>query len=608
MKFDENNLSSASSPYLLQHKNQPIWWQEWKREVLDYSQNTNKPIFVSVGYSTCHWCHVMAREAFSNPEVAELINQNFVAIKVDREQRPDIDHYLMKFLIETTGRGGWPLNVFLTPDLKPIYALSYCPVQPKFGMPGFSEIIRKVVEFFNNHRNQISDFKMRKLHHQEINFNDQSFFEQLTDQFYNYFDPNQGGFGKGHKFPPHSTLLFLLYYSELTSDKKADEIIVKTLDAIIYRGLHDHLQGGFFRYCTDPQWTIPHFEKMLYDQAMLLWVNSLAYIKYKNPQYLEAAVKIVECLDQSFKKDDFYISALDADTDHQEGLTYLWSYDELKSNLSAQEFESLKKCYYITEQGNYEGKNHLVKKSDKGLAEIEQKLLEIRQKKPQPAKDEKILIHWNCLCAIGLIFLYRATNNIKYLINADNLYNALLHNFYKNNKLAHSLFEKKLQKQEFLEDYASLLLLSTFLYEDSGKYLEDIEKLKKQTEKFKFPDGWLLSINDDFKLIPADNFDHPIPSPISLLNLALLRLKILTGKDFNPENFKNFYENDFYNIGSLVSSGFFHLIETPEKIPWIEIPINTIQIKGDKLKDCYKGRCINLDCIEDIYKIYINDT
>lgn len=603
MKFNENNLSSSDSPYLLQHKKQPVWWQEWKKEVLDYSQKTDKPLFVSVGYSTCHWCHVMAREAFSHPEIADLINKYFVAVKVDREQRPDIDQYLMKFLTASTGRGGWPLNVFLTPDLKPIYALSYCPVQPKFGMPGFSEIILKVVEFFNNHRNQISDFNLSKSHDHEINFNNLSFFDHLTDQFYNYFDQNYGGFGSGHKFPPHSTLLFLLFWSELTSDQRVDEMIIKTLDAIIYRGLHDHLQGGFFRYCTDPQWTIPHFEKMLYDQAMLLWVNSIAYIRYKNHNYLDAAIKTVSCLDQSFKKDVFFISALDADTDHQEGLNYLWGYDELKSNLSAQEFESFKKYYHLTEQGNYQGRNHLVKKGDKGLPKIEQKLLKLRQIKPQPAKDDKILIHWNCLCAIGLIFLYRATSNIKYLIDADKLYITLLEIFYKNDKLAHSLFNEKLQKQEFLEDYASLLLLATFLYEDSGKYLDNIVELRNKIEKFKFSDGWLISVNDDFKSIPADNFDHPIPSPLSMLNLALLRLKILTREDFSSVNFKNFYENDFYNIGSLISNSLFHLIETPEKICWKKIPVNSIQIRGNKLKDCYRYKCIDLNCIEDIYKI-----
>ena len=313
IQFNRNNLAKSSSPYLQQHKNNPIWWQEWSEEMLEYAKRENKLLLVSIGYSTCHWCHVMAQEAFSDREIADYLNNHFVSIKVDREQRPDIDQYCMHYIMQTQGQGGWPLNVFMTPDKQPVYALTYASTQPKHGMPGFITILKAIkVGLTQEHSH---DFTPGYEKGEEIPQ------QKLTAAIEQNFDREFGGFGHGMKFPPHCTLLYLLYAEE---EECAKEIVQNTVDAMALGGLHDHLQGGFFRYCTDRDWTIPHFEKMLYDQAMHLWVYSAAYHRYKKSEYKAVAEKILQCLAETFEEDGLYYSAHDADTNHEEGLTHLW--------------------------------------------------------------------------------------------------------------------------------------------------------------------------------------------------------------------------------------------------------------------------------------------
>src|SRR3989344_5932399 len=315
MAFKRNNLDKATSPYLQQHKENPIYWQEWSKEVLEYAKKNSKIIVVSVGYAACHWCHVMANEAFSNKEIADFLNKHFVSIKVDKEQRPDIDNYMMAFIQETQGQGGWPLNIFLTPDLKPFLAVTYVPIEPRFSLPGFIYLLRNVKGTYDKHQREIREYL--PIFHKGEDSEEQHIIQAIKNNFIN------NGFGFGAMFPPHNTLLFLLSYYEKNKGAGIKDILEKILDAMAMNGLHDHLQGGFYRYCVDGSWTIPHFEKMLYDQAMLLWVYSIAYKVFKKPGYKIILEKIIECLEDTYYG-GLYYTAHDADTDHQEGGTYLW--------------------------------------------------------------------------------------------------------------------------------------------------------------------------------------------------------------------------------------------------------------------------------------------
>ncbi len=269
--YRRNNLDRSASPYLRQHRDNPVWWQEWSADVLAAAAARKKPLFVSVGYSTCHWCHVMAGEAFSDPATAEFLNRHFICVKVDRETRPDIDQYLMRFLLAQSGSGGWPLNVFLTPDLRPVFALTYAPARAGAGMPPLAALAERVLDYLTPPVADVRPFASRP---GEARGGCRG--QRAGRAAGRATTPCTAASARGQKFPPHSTLLFMLYRLCLGADPELAAACRLTLDAMRLGGLHDHLQGGIFRYCVDPEWTIPHFEKMLYDQAMALWCFALA--------------------------------------------------------------------------------------------------------------------------------------------------------------------------------------------------------------------------------------------------------------------------------------------------------------------------------------------
>lgn len=572
MDFKRNNLDKANSPYLKQHKDNPVHWQEWKKEVIEYAKAQGKMLFVSVGYSTCHWCHVMAQEAFSDKGIANYLNEHFVSIKVDKEQRPDINNYLMAFLTSMTGQGGWPLNVFLSSDIKPIFGLTYAGLHAKYGMPGFMEILKAVKE-----RGGGSEF------HPELSAPKTIESDKLIQTIYDNFDHYYHGFGQP-KFPPHCTLLFMLHYYQETKDDKLREMIEKTLDTMMKSGLHDHLQGGFFRYCVDREWRTPHFEKMLYDQAMLLWVYSLAFRLIEKDEYKLVAEKIVKCLHETFESNGLFYSGIDADTNHHEGETYLWSKEELKNDAIATAYSM---------ENNFEGKIHLIKNKNTFSDELdraESALLEIRKKRDQPHTDKKIITSWNCLAGIGLIHAYRYLGKKIYLDMAENLFDALIKSHYSA-RLIHSSIDGVKEKEEFLEDYASLLLFVTYLHEETNNYENYLKELSTAIMKFKKKE-WIESHNDDFIEVAAEAFDHPVPSSVSMAELAICRSNVLLKKEYiGDEEFKMPLHFDFFNISVLFKKGLFHIIETPTLIDWRKISINTMQGRGKEFMRCYKGVC-----------------
>ena len=583
--FRRNNLDKSASPYLRQHITNPVWWQEWNEEILKYAKDNNRPILVSIGYSTCHWCHVMASEAFSDERTANYLNSNFVCVKVDRELRPDIDQYFMEYIQSTSGNGGWPLNVFMTSSLIPFFAMTYAPAQPRGSMPSFISIVQQVYNYFLSHGEDAEPFIPEKKLHQN------SDLQLIKDKLLNFYDKDHGGFGNGQKFPSHSTLLFMLYSLSAENDPYLKAICERTLDSIRLRGLHDHLQGGIFRYCVDEQWTIPHFEKMLYDQAMALWVYSLAYRVLGNESYRSMAIKIISALDESFLENGFYITAHDADTEHKEGETYLWSFEELESFLGEEEFIEFRKVYDISHAGNFEGKNHLIRKSDSDIGEIERKLLLLRRDRKQPVADRKILSGNNSLTAIALVQAGRNLGIAEFSEKGKILAEKLLDLFWDGNSLAHSLYEDKVQKQSFLFDAASLFTLITFICEDDNSWLEKLEVLRKYLNSFHREGVWVESDEDDFIRINASWFDHPVPSGAALAEMGLARAAVLLGEKLPVLQYRSPYYSDFYNIIPMMTNGEFHVVKSINALPWDKLPVNTIQLRGIPEQDCYKGRC-----------------
>ncbi|HBM16737.1 MAG TPA: hypothetical protein DD381_10405 [Lentisphaeria bacterium] len=578
----KNNLDKSLSPYLRQHSNNPIWWQEWNPQSLAEARRTGKNILVSIGYSTCHWCHVMASEAFSNSEIADYLNKNFISIKVDREQRPDIDQYFMSFLVKTTGSGGWPLNAFLTPDAEPIAAFTYIPVQSCYGIPSMMDIIKAVRE-----RGIAAQFSMNEW---RTDFKSES-FDDAVSMIISGADTQNGGFGKGHKFPQCSTLLFLLSYYERYKNPQIGNHLIKTLNAIMTGGLHDHLQGGFFRYCVDPQWNIPHFEKMLYDQAMLLWTYSWAYSVFKTEDYLDVIRGIIRCLEETFMENNLFISAHDADTNHKEGDTYLWSYDELEKALTKKKFSSLQERYFIAPDGNFEGKIHLTGRNYCKKDNLEKELLTIRKSKPQPFADRKIITSWNALVGIGLIMAYRASGTKELLDKAILLFNNLVEKHLKNSILSHSSLNLINQEQEFLEDISSLMLFATYIEEEKGNCREIISLLKTKLIEYREGDKWIESRNRDFKKVPSSEFDHPLPSSSSMAEMDLLRTSVLFEQNIISSDRKPQHSRDYFNICSFMEEGHWHFIKTPEKIESNSLSINSIQVKSKSYSDCFEGKC-----------------
>jgi hypothetical protein len=569
----------------------PVWWQEWDRKLLDHAREKNRILFISVGYATCHWCHVMAREAFSDRRTAGYLNEHFLSIKVDKEQRPDIDRYLMSVVMAATGNGGWPLNAFLTPDLDPITALTYAPADPRPGMPSFLEILHKVKEVYDEKGLEIQGFDMpaRASNSQTPNI----FLEGLLmDRFSAVFDRVMGGIGAGAKFPPHSQLLFLLYYQSGGGDGTASDILGTTLDNMLLGGLHDHLQGGFFRYCVDRRWTIPHFEKMLYDQAYLLWIYSMAWRNTRKEGYLRCVRGIVKCLEETFEEDGLFISGHDADTAHSEGATYLWDMDELRKNLTGAEFERFADVYRISEKGNFDGRNHLIKAKDIPLEDIERKLLRIRKKRRQPFADRKKITSLNCAVGIGMIHAYRFAGEKRLLRKAVRLSDILERHHRKDGFYIHSSIDGIPQEQAFLEDTAWALLFMTYLQEDRGGYGPAMEDLCEKLLTFRTGEGkWVESRETDFISVPSEPLDHTTPSGVSAAVLALARAEILLGREPENRDLRDPVTSSFYNIGALLSGGAFYVIHTPEKIEWAGLPVNVVQKKSSSRSVCYKGTC-----------------
>jgi uncharacterized protein len=406
-----NRLIHQKSPYLLQHAHNPVDWFPWEDEAFEKATTENKPIFLSIGYSTCHWCHVMERESFEDPEVAEILNKHFISIKVDREERPDIDSIYMNVCQMLTGQGGWPLTIIMAPDKKPFYTGTYFPKLDRSGMPGIITVLEMVSEIWGRDSKYLSesgDRLINTINQPEVVSQEIDYTEIIRDAYSDFkknFDSKYGGFGNEPKFPSPHNLFFLLRYWYVYKDYDALEIVEKTLVSMHNGGIYDHIGFGFSRYSTDRKWLAPHFEKMLYDNALLAIAYLETYQVTKKKYYAEVAKQILTYVlrDMTSSEGGFY-SAEDADSEGVEGKFYLWTPEEIINILGDRDGEWFCRNYDISKTGNFEGhsipnliKSSLDNEESDFLVKCKKKLFDYREKRVHPYKDDKILTSWNGL-------------------------------------------------------------------------------------------------------------------------------------------------------------------------------------------------------------------
>lgn len=572
-----NRLQYETSPYLLQHAHNPVDWYAWKPEAFERAKREDKPILVSIGYSTCHWCHVMERESFENPDVAAIMNEHFINIKVDREERPDVDHIYMEACVIMSGSGGWPLNCFLTPDGRPFLAGTYYPPMPAFNRPSWPQLLHHVANVYRNRRQDVEEQANRLLENiQKTNshFLSKSEVELAGDNPLNpvvthnifqslkkNFDTQDGGFGGAPKFPGSMALQFLLDYYYFTGEKEAIEHVIFSLDRMIRGGIYDQLGGGFARYATDRAWLIPHFEKMLYDNALLVGLLADAYKVTAKPIFKRAIEETLAWIAREMTSPEgaFY-SALDADSEGEEGKFYVWSAEEVAAACPSAEDAALFCAYYGVEPaGNWEGHNILwcplpleafaveVGQSPEALenrfASIRARLMAQRDLRIRPGLDDKILLAWNALLVSGYAKAYTALGNVDYKNAAVRNLDFLLAKFKKDEQGAFYHTYKKVGKNEqtqydaFLDDYAYLIAALLDVYEISleTRYLRQAADLTEYTLTQFFDDTrnlFYFTSKDqrDVVLRKIELYDNALPSGNSTMVQNLHRLGLIWGK------------------------------------------------------------------------------
>ena len=587
-----NRLIQETSPYLLQHAHNPVDWYPWGEEALARAKKEDKPILLSIGYSACHWCHVMEKESFENEAIAGIMNERFVNIKVDREERPDLDELYMNAVQVMTGSGGWPMTVFLTPDLVPFHAGTYFPPDDRRGMPGFPKVLVTVSDYHKAHREEIKDMEiqMRNTLHQIVEMVpsqetlDSKVFSKAFDVSESQFDPIYGGFGEAPKFPNSMTLSFLLRYWKSTGSRKALEMVEMTLEKMAHGGIYDHLGGGFHRYSVDNRWLISHFEKMLYDNALLSRTYFEAYQATQKERYRRVGEEILNYILREMKSPEggFY-STQDADSGGEEGKFYVWTRDEIKDVLGKDKGTPFCAYYGVTPQGNFEGETSIlsivptlekvsqlygmpIMDLEKALEEARQRLYAEREKRVKPSRDEKILTSWNGLMISGFVDGFKVTGNGKYLNGAMEAARFILHEMRKDGNLMRVYNKGKCQVKGYSEDYAFFIQALIDLYEATFEmeWLKEADDLN-QRMIHQFWDerngGFFFSGKENESLIARskNHYDHVIPSANSVAVFNLIRLGYLIGE----ESLKQKAEQTlrlFYNFLDQHPSGFTQML------------------------------------------------
>lgn len=578
----QNRLIFEKSPYLLQHAENPVDWYPWSEEAFLKAKKEDKPIFLSIGYSACHWCQVMERESFEDEEVAQLMNKFFVAVKVDKEERPDIDNIYMTVCQYMTGSGGWPLTVIMTPDKEPFFAGTYFPKQAKFGRPGLMEILEQIASLWRKDRprvlqagNQVTQ-TLQEISSSPMSGNlTEENLKQAYQKFEDSFDETYGGFGLAPKFPSAHNLSLLLRLWKRNGEEKALKMIEKTLDAMWRGGMYDHLGFGFHRYSTDSKWLVPHFEKMLYDQAMLAIAYVEAYQATGKEQYAEVARQIFTYVlrDMTSPEGAFY-SSENADSEGEEGRFYVWTQDEIEAILEKQRGDLFCRFYGVTKKGNLEkGRSvlHIGKPVEefardegmtadelkKTLEQSRKRLFAAREKRIHPSKDDKILTDWNGLMIVALSKGAQALNKPEYADAARKAADFLLKELRrKDGRLLHRYRKSEAAIPGYLDDYASLVWGLVDLYETTfeAHYLREALALTDDMLRIFWHDkdgGLYFTGSDSEKLIARmkDAYDGAVPSGNSVATLNLLRLGRMTMK----QEFEKQAEKAMESFGKTIS-------------------------------------------------------
>jgi uncharacterized protein YyaL (SSP411 family) len=558
-----NHLINETSPYLLQHAHNPVDWHPWGEEAFAIARRENKPVLLSIGYSACHWCHVMAHESFEDEEIAKLMNAHFVNIKVDREERPDLDQIYMNAVQMMTHHGGWPMTVFLTPDAVPFYGGTYFPPQDRYNMPGFPRVLIGVAEAYRDKQDEIRETgvslinELRRLG--EAGGSDHPIETELLDAAYvgtvRSYDSINGGFGGAPKFPPAMTLEFLLRTYVRTGNREALEMVKFTCSKMANAGMYDQLGGGFHRYSTDAKWLVPHFEKMLYDNALL----SRLYLHYSQVSGDHSARETVEGIldyilrEMTHPEGGFY-STQDADSEGHEGKFFVWDTIEIRQTLDEKNAAIFSSYYNITLGGNFEGKNipnvtrskEDVAKSlglsetelEASLKESRRKLFELRETRIKPDRDEKILTAWNGLMLASFAEAGVILNRPDYTETARRNAEFVLSNLREDGRLLRTWKDGHAKFNAYLEDYAFLSEGLLTLFETTGELIwlkEALALADHMIEEFWDDDGggffFTGKSHESLIVRSKDYFDNATPSGNSVAVIVLLRLATLTGRD-----------------------------------------------------------------------------
>jgi len=572
-----NHLINETSPYLLQHAHNPVDWYPWSEEAFEKARHENKPVLLSIGYSACHWCHVMAHESFENEDIAELMNELFVNIKVDREERPDLDQIYMNAVQMMTHHGGWPMTVFLTPDAVPFYGGTYYPPQDRYNIPGFPRVLISVAEAYRDRRDDVVETgtslvdELKRL--SVTSGSDHPIESDLLNAAYTgivrSYDSINGGFGGAPKFPPAMTLEFLLRTYVRTGNREVLEIVGHTCQKMAEGGIYDQLGGGFHRYSTDSKWLVPHFEKMLYDNALL----SRLYLHYFQISQAPFARETVEGIldyvlcEMTDPSGGFY-STQDADSEGHEGKFFVWDLNEIRNALGETDASLFCVYYNITESGNFEGKNIpnvtrsleevaaaqdvSVDELQASLRESRRKLFELREKRIKPDRDEKVLTAWNGLMLASFAEAGVVLNRADYTNAARRNAEFVLSSLRRDGMLLRTWKDGIAKFNAYLEDYAFLIEGLVTLYETTGEFrwLDEARTLtERMIAEFWDREGGAFFFtgksHENLIVRSKDYFDNATPSGNSVAAGVLLRLAILTGK----ENYRNLATTIIQEIG-----------------------------------------------------------
>ena len=558
-----NRLIHETSPYLLQHAHNPVDWYPWSEEAFEKAKKENKPVLLSIGYSACHWCHVMERESFENEKIAALMNELFVNIKVDREERPDLDEIYMNAVQMLTGRGGWPMTMFLTPEGKPFYGGTYFPPEDRQGMPGFPRILQGVAQAYRERPADVEKSVaqiLETLHHMaESQPSEKDFapgiIAESCEKIARAYDSENGGLGQAPKFPnPGVYELFLRYYSE-SGDERYLTMVAQTLSKMAQGGIYDHVGGGFHRYSVDAKWLVPHFEKMLYDNAQLLRIYSQAYVITGEPLYKTVVEESAGyLLREMHQPEGGFYSTQDADSEGEEGKFFVWTLAEIDALLGAEDGEVFARMYDVTEEGNFEEKNilHPILTVDQAskffrkekseiealIARTKEKLFTAREKRIKPFRDEKIIAAWNGLLLSGLAEAIKITGASSCLEASRRTVEFIFGRMFRDGYLLHVYKDGQAKLRGYLDDYAFVALGLLDLYEvlldrsliDRAMELADIMLREFWDER---GGGLFYTGKSHVPLISRAKpvFDASIPSGNAIAAQLLLRLYHLVGAE-----------------------------------------------------------------------------